>query len=191
MDILSVAQNPVNNNQNKESTVDIAALVYMYLLDAVTINSHNAVVRAKQLQQNALSQEKMNASAAQLQWYNVPTADIVHQSFYITHHHTDFTMKNGYPVQKTWVTRQLIGTHTSFKNQVEVQQAEAKNQQVSLIRETITDRLVVLQQSAQIGESNVNSQSDKAMQAMQEGSQILDILKSLAFQAMMRPPVAN
>lgn len=161
--------------------IDPLFLAYYYLMEASNITSLCAVIHSKLLQSNALSQQRLDNQAARMQWYHIPKLieHEHHKRIAHTHWHGSFwnhgfhytTYKN-----VTWKTSPNAGA---------VNDAEAKNQQINADRQILSDKLNVLQQLAQVGETNVSTLTDESMQSMQEGSNLLTILASLTFKALL------
>jgi len=176
-----------NESIKKGNGVDVMALAYYYLIESATTASETALIQAKQLKANGLAQEQLNKEAAQLQWYYVPDIQVTHHSTIVKHTHWTWKFwKNGFH----YTTYQRI-TWTTQKNQATVANDQAKNQQVSAERDYLTQKMSVLQQIASVNETNVNTISDESSQTMQESSQIMDIIQSLTFKALIRQQVQS
>ena len=154
-------------------SVDPLLLAFYYLLEASNTSDKTAMIHAKQLNQNAQSQQKLNAELSQLQRDSVPHLNTKHHTTYICHYYFLFW----WFTKKTWVTH---------SNQVAVDQAQAANQELSVQRQMLSDKMVTLEQDAKIVVSKVNSITDEAMQTEQEGSGLLQALQSLTFKALLR-----
>ena len=154
-------------------SVDPLVLAFFMLLEASNTSDKSAMLHAKQLNQNAQDQQKLNAQLGAIERDSVPSLQTKHHTTYICHYYFFFW----YFTKKTWVTH---------PNQDAVDQAQAVNQQLSVQRQMLSDKMTVLQQNAQVKESQVNSISDEAMQTAQEGSSLLQTLQSLTFQALLR-----
>ena len=169
---------PASKGSSSQNNVDPLLLAFYYLLQASNLSSDSALIHAKQINQNALSQEKLNARLGELQNYSVPTLQKNHHTTHISHWTWKF-WKHGfhYHITKTW---------TTVANQGAVDQSQAKNQEISAQRQMLTDQMTLLQQTAQVSEANVNSIGNEAMQSIQEGTNLLQILQSLTYQALLR-----
>ncbi len=163
--------------------VDVMALAYYYLVQAATTTSESALVQAKQTKANGLAQQALNKEAAALQWYYVPNLKSTKHKTYIPHTHWSWNpFKHG---GFHYTTYQKV-TWTTHKNQVTVTNDQSKNEQVAAERQTLTQKMGVLQQLASVSETHINTISDESTQTMQESSQLLQIIQSLTFQALLR-----
>ena len=154
-------------------SVDPLLLAFYYLLEASNTTDNTAMIHAKQLNQNAQSQQKLNADLSQLQRESVPHLQTKHHTTYICHYYFFFW----WFTKKTWVTH---------PNQVAVDQAQAVNQELSVQRQMLSDKMATLEQDAKIVVGSVNSDTDEAQMTAQQGSQVLEALKTLTFNALMR-----
>jgi hypothetical protein len=172
-------------NGPPNNSVDAIVLAFYYLMEASNATAQSAIVHSKQLNQNAVAQQNLNNKAAQLQWCYVPELQVDKHSLRKTNTHwtIEFWKHGGFE----YVTYQTLKWTTNANGGL-VNNAEAQNQQVIAERETIANRLNALQQNAQIGETNVNTFTDASMQTMQETQNVMQILQSLTFQALMRQP---
>ncbi|MEZ5314868.1 MAG: DUF720 domain-containing protein [Chlamydiales bacterium] len=167
---------------------NVIALAYYYLVEAAMTSSESALIQAKQTKANGIAQKELNKEAAALPWYYVPDLKEDQHVEYVpvdrnfwdswwkvwdTHIHVRSWNK------VTWVTHQ---------NQLTVSNGQAKNQQVMAERQFLTQKMGVLQQSAYINETHINSINNESMQILQESSQINRILQSLTFKALLRQP---
>jgi hypothetical protein len=199
MHVGSAALKGESNPPSTHDGVNVIELAFYYLLEASTTACASAVIHSKLLEKNALSQIRMNNEFAQLQFYSVPELQIDHHVITIKHHHLTWKFWKHDDKGKGWksmlnpfgmfsyVTIEKIDRPT-IRNQGVIDQMGAKNQMIAGQRQTFADRLNVLQQLAQVGETNANNFSDEAMQTMQMGSSLLDILQNLTFQALLRHP---
>ncbi len=183
-----------DNGPNLPKGIDAMALAFLLLLEAASSSAKSAIIRSKQLSGNAKAQQRLDNEAAQLQWNYMPKPQIHNHTRRIATPSGKYTRWNG----KFWTAKFWEhGMHYHYKkirrptiaNQGQIDQAETKNQQVAEQRETISDKLKVLQQLAQVGETGVNSQVQDSLQSMQEGSNLMQILESLTFKALIRRPV--
>lgn len=168
--------------------IDPLALAVYLLMEVSNTTAQCAIINTKALQQNALAQQDLDDQAAKMQWSGVPKLQTVH--------HPHQTQANTHWTWKFWehsgmfcyVTFKHIKSFDTHPNEGLVDQAAAKNQQISADRSTITEQLNVMQQRAQTGETNVNSFTDESMQAIQEESNLVSILQTLTFKALLRQP---
>ena len=168
---------------------DPLVLAFFFLLDASTVSSESAMIRAKQLNQNALTQQRLNNKAAELQWYNVPKEQVNHHAATVlaqTHWTWEFWLHSG---QFEYTTFKNIPAWDSYPNGSIVNNIQTKNRQVAAQRDLFANKLTLMQQQAGIAAGGINSISGEAMQSMQEGGNLLQILQSLTFQALLRHPV--
>lgn len=158
--------------------IDPLFLAYYYLVEATNTSAHGAVIHAKQLEQNALSQQRLDDQAANLKWAYVPK-EIIHK-----HQIKEWKWtpkKGGYFYVK-------IISNNTYPNIGQVEAAQAYNQQVVAERATISDKLAVMQQLSHVGATQVNSLSDESTQTMQSASHLLDLAMQLTYCALMRQP---
>lgn len=168
--------------------VDPLALAVYLLMEVSNTTAQCAMIHTKGLQQNALAQQDLDDQAAKMQWNGLPQLQInhhQHQTIAKTHWTWKFWQHSG---MFLYVTFQKIASFDTHPNEGLVDQAEAKNQQISGDRTAITQQLNVLQQRAQTGETNVSSFTDESMQAIQEESNLISILQTLTFKALLRQP---
>lgn len=197
---------------NGASQQDVLALAYYYIVESATITSESALVQAKRIKANAEAQQQLDNYSAELQWDSIPKAITKDEHFTVkstsqwfncgpngNNNPTKWAKEHGYNHWKRvsitggngwakshvkfWNTKSEIYTLNASK----IQAAETKNEQVAAERQYLTQKMGVLQQMASVGETHINTISDEASQSMQESSQILKILQSLTFQALLRP----
>ncbi len=175
-------------------SVDPLLLAFYYLLEASNTSDRSAMIHAKQLNQNAQSQQKLNAQLSALRRDSVPSLQSKHYTDYHWHHYhpgwsfTKLSQPHTNPHYRIYLPWEYLActTRVTHPNQNAVDQAQAVNQELSVQRQMLSDKMTVLQQNAQVKESQVNSISDEAMQTSQEGSHLIQILQSLTFQALLR-----
>lgn len=194
------------------SQQDVLALAYYYIVESATITSESALVQAKRIKANAEAQQQLDNYSAEMQWDSIPQAITKDKHFTVkstsqwfncgpngNNNPTKWAEDHGYNHWKRisvtggngwakshvkfWNTKSEIYTLNASK----IQAAETKNEQVAAERQYLTQKMGVLQQMASVGETHINTISDEASQSMQESSQILKILQSLTFQALLRP----
>jgi len=180
--VTAVSQPPANPSGG--GTIDPLVVAFYLLMEVANTTCQSAIIHSKQLASNAKAQQMLNNEAAQLQWYSVPKLDSTKHREVIsdTTHFTWAFWKHDAFLYTTCKTKTFV-TH---KNQTQVDNAMAKNQRVAAQRQIISDRLTLLQQTAQVGETNVNTSVNESMQSMQEGTDLLHILLSLTFKALLR-----
>ncbi len=167
--------------------VDPLIIAYLCFLEAANTSSRTAQIHAKQLDQNARDQQKLNKRLADLKLESIPHAQIDKHYHYVPHHHTTMLPGKSFPCRYTTYTKSVWFQTTA--NRGAIQQANAVNMQISAQRQVICDQLNMSQQAAQIGEANVNSITDEGLQTIQQGSQLLGILENMTFSALLRPQV--
>lgn len=180
---LEALQPTSGKEQEKASDFNVLALAYYYVVQMATTSSETAVAKAKQLNAIGKSEQQLNREAAALKWNYVPKEDCTKHNERIPHYHWTWDMHN--EVRYTTYTTKWITTHA---NAGQVSAAEEANQRVSADRAFFTQKLNVLQQIASVEEGHVNSIADESTQDMQQGSMILQIIQSLTFKALLRPP---
>lgn len=194
---------PGQSSSPSDEQGDILAITFMLLMEASTISSHTAQIHAKQLEQNALSQQRLNAQEQHDHFSEIPSKIIDHHTqVYHTQHSScrhqrqrptgtgwwwSWNRFQGGDWRRRWVTTRRV-SHNTCPNQGAIDQANARNQEISADRMRLADQLSILQQGANIGEAQVNTISNEAMQTAQEGSNLLQILQSLTFKALLRSP---
>lgn len=180
---LEAPQPASGDEQKKASEFNVLALAYYYVVQMATTSTESAVVKAKQLNAIGKSEQALNREAAGLKWNYVPKEDCTKHKERIPHYHWTWDMHN--EVRYTTYTTKWLTTHA---NAGQVSAAEEANQQVTADRTAFTQKLNVLQQIASVEEGHVNSIADESSQDMQQGSMILQIVQSLTFKALLRPP---
>lgn len=182
---------------------DILAIAFMLLMEASSISTDTAQIHAKQLQQNALSQQRLNAQEQEDHFEAVPSKIIDHHTVTFHTQHTSCRHQRTKPPgtgwwwswnrfqggnwRRRWETTRRV-SHNTCPNQGAIDQVNARNQEISSDRMKLADQLSILQQGAEIGESQVNTITNEAMQTAQEGVNLLQILQSLTFKALLRNP---
>ena len=156
--------------------VDPLVLAFFYLLEASNTSDQSALLHAKQLGQNAAAQQKLNAEIENLKRDTVPALQNKYRTTYIWHYYFIFW----------YLTKETTHTIIGHPNQQAVNQAQMDNQETSVQRQMLTDKMAVLQQNAQVKESQINSITDEAMQTAQEGTGLLQMLQNLTYQALLR-----
>jgi hypothetical protein len=157
--------------QLPQDVENVMAFAFVLLVEAVDIQSQSSVLKAKGLASNGNAQQRLNSMAAALQFYGVPELKKAYQDIRHTHWHWEF-WHNGFH----YSTIQKITIHL---NDNEIQSAQTKNQQQNKMREGIENQLTLLQQNAQVGESQVNSQINQSAQTTQEAVALTSMLQSL------------
>lgn len=179
------ASSQAGEKQPPQPSLDPLFIAYYLLMEATNVSSQAAIIHSKVLNRNALAQERLNNQAAQLQWYHLPK--IVEHKHHKTIKHTHWTGSFWSHSGFEYTTYQKINWTTS-PNATAVQEAQTKNQEVAAKRQILSEKLSVLQQLAQVGESGVDTITDEAMQTMQASSYILQVLETLTFKALLRQP---
>lgn len=184
---------PSSGPEEKKGQVDVMLLAFMLLLEAASVNSHGAILHAKQLQANASAQQRLNNEEAHYKWHSIPEEQVKQWT-------TKRNTPNGKYTRTTYFKpgwdaptmkhhyRYTKDHHKKILNQGAIDEAQVANEQTAKDRATIQDKLKVLQQEAQGQEGSVNSQVNESMQDIQESSNLMDILQSLTFQALLRKP---
>ncbi len=150
-------------------------LAFMMLVKAANINTQTAAARAKDLQQNAIEQKRLNEEDEKLQLGNVKEVE-KHVVYYTVSYGVNGTV--------------FDNRHTRTEvNKNAMRKEEEKNREVMAKRQIVGEKLQVLEQGASIEMQRANMSVSESMQAMKEGSKILTDLKSLTFLALLRKPV--
>jgi hypothetical protein len=174
------AASPKGGKGNGAPIENVMALAYYYLVQAASTTSESALVLAKQSQANYLAQEQLNNQSASLKWYSVPKLKEHTKNVKITHYTWDFWKHKGY-FKYTVYKKEHIPL-----NQSKITNAQDKNQNVQAERQILTEKMGVLQQTASVNETQINTVSDESTQSMQESSQMTQIIQSLTFAALLR-----
>jgi len=179
---------PSQGSKTGGSKVDPELLVYLYLVEAAMTCADSAMVKSKQLNANAVAQQKINREASAMKWVSVPNEQVKtnHHTMYEGHKWTkgswwDCWIPIPHDIKKTLVTHEIL-------NEASIQAANSQNQVMFATRTLLEDKVTVLQQTASVGETSVSTQAQESMQAMQEGSNLLQIAQSLTFKAMLTQP---
>lgn len=179
--------------------VDPIVLAFFLLLDAATTSSNSAVIKSKQLKSNAIAQQRLDNEDARMHWYYIPKEKVK-----VVTYRFDVPNLPGMKAKySTWDWKFWKGSFwdhgvhygyqkqriTKVENQVEIDQAQARNQQAALQRQKLADKMRLLQQYAAVEEGGVNLQIDESINFIQEGSNLMQVLESLTFKALLRKPV--
>lgn len=169
---------------NKKGSVDALLLAYFCLVDAATTSSESAEIRAKEMQGNAKAQQILNQEQANLHFNSIPA---VQRTYHTTKVHVTnvyWTQGGGFFETQHTYTKRIA--HTI--NNAQIMNAQAANTRIAAERQGLSDQMTVLQQGAQISATGINTVEDEAMQSIQEGSNLMQILESLTFKALLRSP---
>lgn len=172
-----------------KGALDPLYLAYFYLLEATNITTESTLLHVKQLNQNAAAQQRLDNEAAALQWFYLPALQSHKKRVCVgTRTSWSLTANGQNEVDKHY---KVYKTEVTHPNQTAVAQAQAQNQQVSAERQQMSQKLMVLQQNAQIGENYVNSISDEAANDRNMAANILHAIEDLTFKALMADPPSN
>ncbi len=154
---------------------DVIALAFYLLLEASKTGTETALIHAKELNNNALSQENLNRQEEKLEFVDVPKEQVdVHH--HVTHVEQNLPTPDGGCIHKSWTYK---WTTKSYPNANAVLIAESKNKQIMFERQKISQELTMKQQEANISEQQVYSIGQEARQTMQEGSTLNNLLRSM------------
>lgn len=166
---------------------NLMEVIFALLVEEANITAANSEIRAKGLQKNALSQQRLEKEAEELQWNYIPKEQVRHRTVVYHTKKWRWTWWGKFH-RPCWYRRTKVVKQTYVANQGAIDAAQSKNQKVAALRQEISEQLSVDQQEAQVKETNLNSQLDIVTQILQESSQLMDILKSLTFKALLRKP---
>ncbi len=173
-----------SHEASSKGGVDPLIIAYLCFLEAANTSSQTAQIHAKQLEQNAHDQQQLNYRLGELKLQSIPKQQIDKHYHLVPHRHLG---PGSHPIPFDTYSRTFW--YQTVGNRGAIQQANAKNMQISAERQVICDQLNMSQQAAQIGEANVNSITDEGLQTIQQGSQLLGILENMTFSALLRPQV--
>lgn len=154
-------------------------LAYLCLIEAENICTKTSMLKAKELANNASMQEKLNKESSQLHWAQIPSDKANHHEKTVTY----------WTFSTTWLSFQdhKKQVHwTTYPNQDAIAQAEVKNQLQMAVLQENSNQLNVLEQSAKVGMTDASVEANKGIQALSEASNIMQIVESLTFQALLR-----
>lgn len=186
LEALQKAEKKAEHKGSGSDLVDPLILAFFLLLEASNTSTQSAIIHAKQLNQNAISQQRLNAKAATLRWYSLPIKKENRHSFKSWHGHWTWHWEKHHTFHY-WTYKNVVW-YTSPNGAI-VDEMQTKNEAIAAERQLLADRLTVMQQQAQVGETGVNTINDEAMQTMQEGGNLIQILQSLTYHALLRHPV--
>jgi len=184
------AEGPVEGKSKKHpGGPNALMLAFIYLIEIANMHSDSALLKAKQLKANALSQQRLNREAEQLKFHEIPRGN----------HHSMWWKQGSLTWLERWENKgksfkrfskwyEKI-TWTTGVNERQVKIDISENQETAALRQNIESQLTVLQQHARISQDRIKNVCNEAVQTMQEGSSLMQVLQSLTFKALMRQPV--
>ncbi|MCC5832874.1 MAG: DUF720 domain-containing protein [Chlamydiales bacterium] len=159
---------------------DVMLLCFYLLVQAAGISAEGALVQAKRTKANADAQQQLNKELDQLHFHDLPKEGTVKKR----EKHTRWSAGGAGP---GWGDHKVITYTTRIVHTHSKQQAvQSQNQQIAAERQEMMQKAGVLQQLETVTSSKINTISDESVQSMEEGSQMLSIVKSLTFKALMR-----
>lgn len=184
--VTALGKQEIASAGNDKGTVDkhkqyLMAMIiaYLALLDTENISTQSTMVKAKELASNAAKQEQLNREAAQLKWSEIPKEQVNWHEKTIAYWTTSWNIMSGFfHHKKVW--------YPTYPNQNAIAQAEMNNQLEMTLRQQYSNSMTVLEQSAKVQTSEISTQADEGIQALKELTNIMLILQSLTFKALMR-----
>lgn len=167
-----------SKGKNVKVPPNVMMMVFLLLLEAENISSHSAAIQAKDLENNAFAQQRLNAEAEKVQWNEIPKEGKVYRTVRMTH----------WGPGGTYWTFKRVSVPGAYVNATAVAEAEMKNQELMSMREKISNELIVLQQNSKVDTVTVNDQIQLTIMTIRKGSYILQILDSLTFKMLLRSP---
>lgn len=197
-------QTPATGVENQEPKqkkdhppVDALLLAYMFIFESVQINHQSAAVQAKQIESNASAQNKVIRDEENVNFAHFEKGQRDEKIVIITANggrevidaaqigSAAFNkilraIERGTYHGKALPHSKIFTTFTVKTGAM--QQLQLKNQEISAVRSVMENKITVLRQSAQVGETNLNSAIDDDEQALQEGGSLMQMLNSLTQQ---------
>lgn len=163
----SAVQQAAQKKQENGSGVDPLILAYSMIFHAVQINHETASIKSKEVQANAVAQNKLIDREGVFNFYTLSKHQLfakdVHMNIWNGKHYVTYAMRT--KVAQTDLT-----------------QLNTKNQEIAALRNQLGDKLTVLQQGSQIKETEVNTVMSENQQSVSQGSSLMNMLVSLSNQ---------
>lgn len=190
------------SNNGHSPSINVMAVIFMYLTKTSTILSDTAIIKAKQMRENSKNQIALNKQAAALSWTPVPK---LNKKEKVIGHKWVFNIEGKKTTVYSKAAAYLLiatltataGVHfsvkevpikqTTIENQAAVSRAQTANEEVAAKRKVLNQKMQVLQQQASIHETEINTISDESAQVGKAGSLFQTEINDLTFKALMRP----
>ncbi|MFN0065018.1 MAG: DUF720 domain-containing protein [Chlamydiales bacterium] len=177
---LSIASKRENKSDFDLSKTISLALIYLILEDSVKVMNSTAITTAKQMAGNGALQHDIVGREARLKPWDIPDPiKVQHRS-----HHRSFDphFHNGLlTLYTTWTN-----VWSTIANIDDIAEAKVQNNIVAGKRSILTQRLMDLQQEAQMKENNMEITSNSVSMTVREAASLLQKVLLLTLNALMR-----
>ncbi|MCH9627032.1 MAG: hypothetical protein S4CHLAM2_06660 [Chlamydiales bacterium] len=152
--------------QENGSGVDPLILAYSMIFHAVQINHETASIKSKEVQANAVAQNRLIDREGAFNFYTLTKHQLFAPDVHIN----------------IWNGGHYVTYAPKTVAQTDLTQLNTKNQEIAALRNQLGDKLTVLQQGSQIKETEVNTVMSEDQQAVSQGSSLMNMLVSLSNQ---------
>lgn len=174
-----------NKKRGKKQQIDALLLAYMYIFQSVQIDHESAVIQAKRIENNALEQSQLIREEGAFQFETLKHSQL-YQTFYFGSAAEAVMFEKmiphtGWVIHKTPGGRIMAYIPKTISSAV-LGNMSSTNLYISAERSIMEDKLSVLRQGAQVGETNLNSVTDEDQQSVQQGAGLMQMLVNLTNQ---------